>query len=683
MIQLSELKLPGYKNIKSSPLPKLRYKEEHQKIETDINMPLHLKEGFGKYTGFRVLPYKMQNHYHRSNESVTLKTITYENDYLKAIFLPEYGGRLYSLYHKEKKRELLYTNPVFQPANLSIRNAWFSGGIEWNIGHFGHTFLTCEPVFFAKCLNEKNEEFLRMYEYERVKKLFYQIDFYLPPNSDSLVTYTKIINPYNEPTSLYYWSNTAVSELKKSRVFSSTDKVVYVKPYVNTEGKMVNTFGYGQLPELEGIDGDVSYPRSFSRSNEYFFQTERETDYPWEAVGYEDGFVFYECSTRPLNYRKMFCWGTHLGGSKWQDYLSHQYEDKYVEIQAGIFPTQLHSESLASQSNVGFMQIFGAFEVTDTSKLYEDLEKSSNYVKTELFKKHNEESICKLETLMISQLEKPVDIILHNGSGWGSLELIKREHEYQPLHLPGFSFPITTLTKEQDYWRSLLEVESSKEEPKGLSLMLDSFMVDLSWLPIIEHAIMSRGIHERDIIHKALIFSENQQTQKALQLLHVHEEEYPSFLYQHIIGAHYKKLEDYDKAKGYYVKAYDLLQKEERSDNTDINQALVYDFLVEYLDLLNELEEYQSIWNIYTIRKNNEQKITEEMKDYIGEAAYQLQQWDFLNSLFEIRPERIREGNNNLCELWFKKKAYDLNIKDITYVRENYMPPKNIDFRMN
>lgn len=44
-----------------------------------------------------------------------------ENEYLRATFLLEFGGRLWSLLHKPSGRELLDTNPVFQPANLAQR----------------------------------------------------------------------------------------------------------------------------------------------------------------------------------------------------------------------------------------------------------------------------------------------------------------------------------------------------------------------------------------------------------------------------------------------------------------------------------------------------------------------------------------------------------------------------------
>ena len=36
---------------------------------------------------------------------------------------------------------------MFQPGNLALRNAWFSGGVEWNIGMIGHTPFTMEPMF--------------------------------------------------------------------------------------------------------------------------------------------------------------------------------------------------------------------------------------------------------------------------------------------------------------------------------------------------------------------------------------------------------------------------------------------------------------------------------------------------------------------------------------------------------
>ena len=52
------------------------------------------------------LPYLFQDHYNRDQKEGDIKTIVLENQYLKATFYPEYGGRLASLRDKEKNKEL-------------------------------------------------------------------------------------------------------------------------------------------------------------------------------------------------------------------------------------------------------------------------------------------------------------------------------------------------------------------------------------------------------------------------------------------------------------------------------------------------------------------------------------------------------------------------------------------------
>src|SRR5262245_25614225 len=85
-----------------------------------------------------ILPYRLQDQYSRRRTPRSFKTAVLENQHLRATFLLEMGGRLWSLFDKRAQRELLFVNPVFQPANLAVRDAWFSGGVEWNISIIGH-----------------------------------------------------------------------------------------------------------------------------------------------------------------------------------------------------------------------------------------------------------------------------------------------------------------------------------------------------------------------------------------------------------------------------------------------------------------------------------------------------------------------------------------------------------------
>ena len=179
-IRTEIFEIPGAPLEGLNPLPRFRSRKPSEYRCSD-RFPAKLRETLGTYN--KVLPYLMQDRYSRRRDILKLKSFVLENEYLKARFLPEYGGRLHSLYDKVHGEELLFTNPVIQPGNLAIRNAWLSGGIEWNIGNLGHCYTTCDNVFSAILKDGEGNEFLRIYEFERLKSIFWQADFHLPEGS--------------------------------------------------------------------------------------------------------------------------------------------------------------------------------------------------------------------------------------------------------------------------------------------------------------------------------------------------------------------------------------------------------------------------------------------------------------------------------------------------------------------
>ena len=58
------------------------------------------------------------------------KAIFVENEYLKLTYLPEFGGRIFSLYDKVRGREVFYRNDVIKPAHYNPRISWPQSGIE-------------------------------------------------------------------------------------------------------------------------------------------------------------------------------------------------------------------------------------------------------------------------------------------------------------------------------------------------------------------------------------------------------------------------------------------------------------------------------------------------------------------------------------------------------------------------
>lgn len=303
-----------------------------------------LADCHGLYTGYgnppSAFPYRMQDRYTRELKISEIKTVVLENAYLKATFLPEYGGKLHSLFDKTRGRELLYRNDVLRASNLAIRNAWMAGGVEWNCGSFGHTPLTCAPLFAVQlklgelCQNaqsgflqsensaqsySQNDEFikgidpetpvLRMYEFERIRRVTYQMDFFLPENSRLLYARMRIMNENYEVVPMYWWSNIAVPELDGARIVTNADSA-----FVSDDG-----ISCVKIPFHHEID--VTYPRNNPHSIDYFWnipQNERKYIVQLDESGY--GLV--QTSTNRLQGRKLFVWGQGPGGDRWQRFLT-------------------------------------------------------------------------------------------------------------------------------------------------------------------------------------------------------------------------------------------------------------------------------------------------------------------------------------------------------------------------
>lgn len=140
-----------------------------------------LYEGYGRVPN--AFPYRSFSCYSRQLSEQKIQGAVLENRYLRAVFLPELGGRLWWLTDKVTGQELLYTNDVIRFSNLAVRDAWFSGGVEWNVGVIGHTPLTTCPLFTAQLHNEAGDPVLRMYGYDQ--RWLQQMERYQSENQDN------------------------------------------------------------------------------------------------------------------------------------------------------------------------------------------------------------------------------------------------------------------------------------------------------------------------------------------------------------------------------------------------------------------------------------------------------------------------------------------------------------------
>ena len=653
------LTIAGAPLLGESPLPKFRSRTPTvPKILNEFPKALSETAGFHQ----KVLPYTMQDRYDRRRTQMKLKCFVLENEFLRAEFLPEYGGRLHSLYDKVLKTDLLFTNTVIQPCNLAIRDAWLSGGIEWNIGCIGHTFTTCDNVFCAKLEDGEGNTFIRIYEFERLKSIFWQVDFHLPKGSRQLITHVRLVNPFPVDTTVYWWTNVAVPDNGKTRILASGKKVISF-----IDGDMM----YETLPTLEAMPGDVSYPRTATRSFDFFITPNYPDECTWEAAAYDTGTVFYERSTAPLSYKKLYVWGAHRAGDHWQEFLSEPGKGYYAEIQAGIAPSQLHDMLFPANTTYEWTQVFGGVNTDKGSIYHESYDFAVDYFDSVVNTCISDADIRALDKKLAALADIPVtvDKIIHTGSGFGAIEAKRIEKDgdgYVPVTM---CFPEFTIGKKEYPWLCL--VETGKLPIEDARYVTPTFMTSEKWLSRIKadadradnwYALYQYGIAIYDgvdgtKIATAAYSDEDRDARAALaeKMWLKSLEICPSYFTYRNLGVLETQRENYEKAAEYYALAM-------KFDGAFDDYALFN----EYIELLCSMGRYEEAWCAY--EKAPEQIRTEDrVRISLSIAAAKLDKEAYLSEFFAQQHHKIREGENTVTDAWFehcaRKMAHERGIE--------------------
>ncbi len=664
-ISMSYVELPSAGPQGVNPLPYLRDPQWNKSLG-DAGLSDKTRRGFTYMTGDRFLPYTMQDEYTRQRHTEKLSAAVLENEHMRATFLADFGGRLYSLYDKDAGRELLFKNPVFQCCNLSIRGAWFSGGVEWNSGQFGHSGLSCAPMFFARGEDEHGGEFLRMWEFERIKRLYQQIDFSLDPDKAILYAHVKLYNRGGEDASLYYWSNSAVEQNRNVRIFSGNDRVIAAAPLAG----MYHSFFDDVMPNLKSLNGqDASYPCDSYATTEYFFQNENSYSEAWEAAAYDDGTAYFERSTPEQPCRKMFCWSNRTGGKHWQRFLSNDDAPEYVEVQSGIYPSQVHGGDLTAGASIEFTQAFGSLSTDSTRTHGIEWHEGQGHVYGEIEKKLPARDLCEQDKKLRAQSERPFAELLHSGSGWGALEELR-----QPgVTPPGLSFPESTLGGEQAEFVYLLKTGRMEPLAGGLP---GGFVTGNDWLKLYRAAAKDAP-SDRLLLHLALAEWESGHTETAVDALKKAMEHSEDPVLARTLAAMYLKTGEKDGAL-----AASRLSIEQ--GGAGIHPAFARD----HIGLLLSLSMYDAAWEFF-VSLSETLRQDERLRQLACKAACEVGQYDFLEEQFAHEFACTREGDTDLCDIWFRTQAkkymeaHGCGYEEaLSTVQKEQKPPRVLDFRM-
>lgn len=642
--------MPSASMGRDNPLPDLRKtKDAHASIKVDeasVSADESRYMGWGRVNG--ILPYTIRDGYDRKQKPRDWKAAVLQNDFLKATFLPELGGRLWSLIDLTTGRELLHRNPVFQPCNLALRNAWISGGVEWNLGIIGHTPFTVDPLFAERLTLDDGTPVLRMYQYERVRHLVYRIEALLPEASRQLLVQITVDNAGDSDTATYWWSNIAVDEREDIRVIVPAQRAY--------------RYGYGGMltklavPKIQ--DMDASRPTTIQKSVDFFFDLE-DGQRRFIAALDKDGYGLCQSSTDVLRGRKLFVWGMGAGGRNWQAFLSKP-GSAYIEIQAGLARTQLEHIPMPGGFRYQWTEAYGALQADPGAVHGENWDRAIACVEDSLETVLPRASLEAWEKTISAQLESRHGELFQLGDGWGALE---KRHRGDAFRAMGLRFPARSIGAAEREWQELL-TQGALPCPDPLSLP-KGYQTGDGWMNALAASIASgKGDHWYANYHLGVMYAYRGQSAEANKAFERSLLQARSPWALRCMAVLLSQAGEKEKAAELMLEAVAM--------KTQRHLAL------EALLMLSEAGRYADIVRVAAAMPAAIRKLG-RLKALLADALLELGLLDEAEKLLlgNIELTDVREGEVKLTDLWFKL----CERKGVS--AEDNPPPKHLDFRMH
>ena len=481
------------------------------------------------------LPYLTQDLWGCEREEKTFDAYNLESDDLIVTVTPQWSGKVWSIYDKKRKRDILYNNRAHQPANIGALKAWAAGGAEWNWspGIIGHSAFSESQTYLAKTHTPYGTGY-RVYEYDRYNGTVWQVDMLLV--NETFYVHPKITNPTPVDLRGYWWTCVAVESKPTTRIFTPATHVaqtsrnpmrnaqwpVYAEAIENAS--FVGTFG--------DFQDDLSYLGNH-QLGDMFLRIPKDSVYT-PYIGHTDiqdesGYTLIH--GHPLNGTKFFTWGQSGPGRFMQDFLAGggKRQGDYTELQVGPAPTQMQTFALPKDSSMQWTEWFKGFN-GDTAKL-----KSNEYSNAldhidEWMRSNSgmpKSTLDDIDNVLKSLADKPIakeDILVH-GSGWGALEEMRiaiesGHYSYQLASGLNFELP----NKDEDHqgyreiqpWLELLQKGTFSDDT--LNILPSSYQTTDAWMNLIQNSLDKYGETWLHNLHLGIGYTERGEVKRPLEL---------------------------------------------------------------------------------------------------------------------------------------------------------------------
>jgi tetratricopeptide (TPR) repeat protein len=295
------------------------------------------------------------------------KAVWIENEFIRALVLPEIGGRIHSLQDKTNGYDLLYNQPVIKPALVGLAGPWISGGIEfnWPQHHRPATFL---PVDFEIEEHSDGSKTIWCSDHDPMARMKGMHGVCLHPGRAYLELKVRAYNRTPLRQSFLWWANVATRVHEAYQSFFPPD-VYYVADHARrsmSEYPLCQGHYYGvnygergrkgvppaEVPSnflpphcgghapVDYAPNDLSFYANIPVPTSYMCMGSQQDFFGGYDHAVQAGIVHY-ANHHISPGKKQWTWGNHEFGYAWDRNLTEADArgefSPYIEIMAGVY----------------------------------------------------------------------------------------------------------------------------------------------------------------------------------------------------------------------------------------------------------------------------------------------------------------------------------------------------------
>lgn len=152
-----------------------------------------------------VYPYESFCETSRRPEARSLRFIRLENEFLQVEICPDLGGKVFSIFHKSSKHDVLYAPEIVRPVRILPRGFYIPGGIEVSFP-ISHSPAQNVPVL-AETARKSGRVYAWCGERELRFGMHWTVEYSLGENEQFLSQRTVFFNPTSVAHPWMSWSN--------------------------------------------------------------------------------------------------------------------------------------------------------------------------------------------------------------------------------------------------------------------------------------------------------------------------------------------------------------------------------------------------------------------------------------------------------------------------------------------